>query len=342
MHNGYSIIVFFLVLAACSAQEKDNKPKDPIEVVEGIREQRDVYVPLVRSQLDGYGLAVMGDSVGDSALFSCLARVGGAASFDPGILLRSSGQPIRHPDISPEISDTPTSKDMVNGILWCLYDLYRKGESGRALELVSKLISFGKDNRTTVGIDIGWRFCTNADRDEYRISSTGWAGKCFMPPSVVKDIYRVAKMVGYPCDADCQYFMAVGPNLPEDGSGFRRHLAVLTTSRNGFVEGGINDNSLREVLQKAAASQPRNALYQAAYHTFGDGDQVPSFHALQDESLFPKDRLPTKENYCTEYLFQRDEDQSDWVPCPPGDTTPDRGRGIEWVFAAGYALGEYD
>jgi len=333
------IRVFLILIGTlgCSSFKNDNEPKDPPCQSETVATQLALYRPLVTKGLDDHGLAVMKGSIGDSALFSCLARVGGAATFDPAVLF-TDGKPIRHPDINPGISDTPTSRDMVAGILWCLWDLHRKGETDHAIDLVQKMIAFGKGHPLTHDADVGWLFCTDGDRDLYRISDEAWFGKCFMTPAVIKDIYRVAKMVGVPCDETCQYYTKIGTNLPFDGTGFRRHLAVIATVRNGLVEGAINDNSLKIVLQNAADSQSRNALYQASFHLFSDGDQAAAFAALGDESLFPRDRLPTSSEYCSDYLFQRDQDLNDWVPC--GADGAAEGRGIEWIFAASLALGE--
>lgn len=320
-------------LSGCSSLKKDNEPKPPPNHSEGITEQLAVYQPLVKASLDPYGLARMGGSVGDSALFSCLARVGGGADFDPAVLF-VNGQPLRHPDIAPGVSRTPISKDMVNGILWCLWDVGRKGDKPHALTLSQEMISFGRQHQDKVA---GWLFCTEEDRAAYQISSADWVGKCLMPPSTIKDIYRVHKWLGGDCDDDCRYWTDLGVNLPGGGKGFERHLAVLTTSRNGLVDGAINDNSLDQ-LRKAAEAQPRNGLFLAAYHLFGDGNQEGAFTALMDSGLFPKDHLPTAENYCSQYLFQRDQDEKDWAPC--GADGGSDGRGIEWIFAASLALGQ--
>ncbi len=361
----WALIFSALLVVGCSALDKDNKPKGPTEVKAEVKAKLDLYRPLVKAQLDEYGLVRLEGGIGDSALFSCLARAGGAASFDPAILF-VGGKPIRHPQISPSDSKTPISKDMVTGILWCLYDLHQKGNDDHARELVQAMISFGKDHKATFGnglqldtakmssmfatvaeIELGWMFCTEDDRTAYGINAENWYGRCFMPPAMIKDIYRIAKLVGLDCDATCKEYMVLGPNVPSDGDGFKRHLAVIGTVRNGFSEGAINDNSLKLVLQKAREAEPRNALYQAAFHTFADGDQADAYAALQDETLFPKDSLPTRANYCTGYLFQRDameggQPNPDWLPCPNEDipVSADTGRGVEFVFAASLALGE--
>ena len=52
-----------------------------------------------------------------------------------------------------------------------------------------------------------------------------------------------------------------------------------------------------DVLKNAADSQPKNALYQGAYHFFKDGDQTKAYAELLDETLFPKEALPTNLQY---------------------------------------------
>lgn len=340
-------------LSACSALEKDNAPKEPVTVAESVKDRVEIYRHSVAADSPS-GPVVLDGSIGDSALFSCLARVGGATDVDPALFF-VGGKPVRHPDIHPNFlpdgskwaggSDTPISRDMVQGLLWCLYDLDRKGDRDHAAELVAAMIAFGKDHKEVVGQEIGWNYCTAEDRSIYKISDEDWFGKCWMTPSTVKDIYRMAVKFGLDCDADCKKYMVLGFNIPSNKKGFERHLAVLSTVRNGLVDGAINDNSLKEVLQKAAADEPRNGLYLAAYHTFGDGDQSSTWAALDVEGIFPREHAPTDANYCTDYLFQRDDDslsgreKPDWLPCGDGSAGAE-GRGIEFLFAYALASGE--
>lgn len=336
----YLILIGCILTAlGCSRLNKDNEPKSPPETREEVQTQVAVYRPLLLSGLDQYGLVRMGGSLGDSALFSCLARVGGATDFDPMVLFLN-GHPVRHPEIAPGISATPWSKDMTNGLLWCAYDVGRKGDKEKALEVTQALIDFGKAHADKTA---GWYFCDDADRLNYAISDENWLGRCFQAPAVVKDIYRVHKWAGGACDNTCRYYSDVGVNIPGDTTGFARHLGVLTTVRNGLVDGALNDNSLSS-LKKAAEAQPKNGLYLAAYHLFGDGDQALAFTALTNEALFPPAALPTAANYKTDYLFQRDDDSAkgpgaDWLPDPTGGALSE-GRGVDFVFAASLALGE--
>jgi len=347
-----SYILIGCFLTSCSSLKKDNEPKSPAEVSAEVKTQLSVYRPLLKAQADKHGLMVMGGSIGDSALFSCLALAAGAAEFNPAVLFTEDGRPLRHPDIydsapSPGEPDyeqgkfTTISKDMVNGLLVCLHT-YGKTHPTEARDLIEKMIRYGRSHKEK---DL-WVFCTQEDRVKYNISAERWYGRCVMTPAITKDTYRIATKLGWFCDTDCQIVMATtGTNVPTDNAGFERHLAVLTTTRNGLVDGAINDNSLKIVLENAALSQPRNAFYQASYHLFGDGDQTAAYAALQDESLFPKDALPTSANYATDYLFQRDDDSQsgrdkpDWSPSSDGSEGSE-GRGIEWAFAAALALGE--
>ena len=369
--------ILLLLLSACDNPFKKDNPKQETvtEPKQEILDRWDIYLEGAKSYLDSYGLVVMGhDAIGDSALFSCLARNAGVTDFNPEILFTPEGKPIRHPDISPKYSSTPISKDMVNGILWCLYD-YSFENKSHALELVERMIKYGRANKDK---DL-WSFCTKEDIETYDIDDKRYYGRCVMTPAVSKDTYRLAMMLGWECDSDCKITMQTGTNLPSNNTGFRRHLAVLTTVRNGLIEGALNDNSLEIVLENAAKDVPRNALFHVAYHMFLDGNQSEAFKQANDKSLFPLNSVPTDQNYCTDYLYQRDETRDDdfmsnaegcisyldpiskepvkeceldpnteytrysynkdWLPCPGKGG---QGRGIEWLFAMALALNKVD
>ena len=330
----HRLILALLVVSACGPFKKNTKPKPTQSESEEVAAQFAIYQPLVSAQADSFGVMRMGGSVGDSALFSCLARVSGALTFDPMVFF-VEGKPVRHPLIEPSVSATPVSKDMVNGLLWCAYDVGRKGDKVKTLEMTNAMIAFGRAHEDRV---LGWYFCTEQDRTDYKISDQNWLGRCLMVPSVIKDIYRVHKWAGGACDDDCRFWSNVGVGVTTDTTGFERHLMVLTITRNGLVDGAIDGYSL-DRLRTAADQQPRNALYQAAYHLFLDGNQERAFTGLLDESLFPTSRLPTSLEYCTDYLFQRDQDAKDWVPCGDGSKGAD-GRGVDWLFAGTVALGK--
>jgi hypothetical protein len=190
---------------------------------------------------------------------------------------------------------------MVNGLLFCIHKL-GKTDKDYASALLSKMIKAGKDN-TFSGM---WNFCTKDDIKEYAISREDIAGRCLMTPSIMKDTFRVYVWLGNDCDSYCKNVMAIGVNNVPRSEGYQGHLAVLSTVRNGLVEGGINDVSLDQ-LKYYAEKYPNNALYVAAYNRFKDGDQSKTWQLLSNEKLFPKDRASSSSEYCTDYLYQRDE-----------------------------------
>jgi hypothetical protein len=116
--------------------------------------------------------------------------------------------------------------------------------------------------------------------------------------------------------------------------GFENHLDVISWYTQTLVRGGM-DATDYEKLRKYVEREPRNALYQALYHKFKDGNQSAAIDILMDESLFPSDRLPKATDRCEEYLWQRDAGSSDWQPCAK-DKVHD---GVDFLFAA-YIAGQ--
>jgi len=112
-------------------------------------------------------------------------------------------------------------------------------------------------------------------------------------------------------------------------SGFAAHLDVIFWITQAMVRGEITTLNY-ERLRVMTERQPRNALFQAAYHRFKDGDMTKAIAILLDEGLFPSDRLPTQSDRCEEYLWQRDDKPKDWDPCL-GEKVHD---GVDFLFAA--------
>lgn len=111
-------------------------------------------------------------------------------------------------------------------------------------------------------------------------------------------------------------------------SGFLGHLLVLHELLRAQIYGGASSYQL-DVFKGKAGDQQKNALFQAAYHLYTDGDQQLVYEILDDETLFPTADLPTAGLRCEEYLWQRDENRAaggDWAPCDvPAGTRPHSG-----------------
>ena len=97
-------------------------------------------------------------------------------------------------------------------------------------------------------------------------------------------------------------------------AGYEKHLDVMSFYSQTLYKNGM-DLTDYETLRKYADESPRNALMQALYHKYKDGDQSAAVAILMDEKLFPSDRLPTPKDRCEEYLWQRDDAPKDWQPC---------------------------
>lgn len=295
--------LLLLLFFSCSSLKKDNEPHNPIEnPTESVDARYEVYNSADRSLFfDENNAYAAHGTIGDSALFTCLAYAADMIEIDPVFFFTPEGKPVRHRDINETISDAPISKDMVNGILWCLYKLGKK-EKDKALALISKMIDYGRKN-AILGV---WNFCSKEDVEKYGIDLKTSVGKCLMTPAVMKDTHRVAIWLGRDCDALCKVAMAAGPNTASNPKNFSKHLAAITTARNGLVEGGINDNSLNQ-LKAMAEGEPRNTIFSAIYGRFNNGEQNRTWILLSDPTLFPEDELPTHKNYCSDYLMQRQE-----------------------------------
>lgn len=312
-------LLAILILLSCKEHTIKRSSGDvPLDRLE-------IYGPAIANQADEFGAIRLSGSIGDSALFSCLGLASGWLEFNPGIFFEN-GKPLRHPLIYENPGSTPVSKDVMAGLLWCLYSI---SETVASRAIIEKWITYGKAHT--------WVFCDPHDIEYFHISPADFAGRCVASPQLIRDIYLMAKHVGAECDSQCEYWIRFAPRLPVAPEGYEGHLAVLGILRNGLIEGKIDDLDL-EVLRILSAANPNNALYLAAYHTFLDGDQKAAREALENEQYFPADRVPDGSNYCTDYLFQRSEWHSeirnpDWEPCQEGKGQDITGRGLDWLFA---------
>lgn len=144
------------------------------------------------------------------------------------------------------------------------------------------------------------------------IMGEGEFSRVYMTPSMV---LRLRAMIGKTTVSD-----------------FEDHLDALAILTNGAINGGISTTELSRI-EMLLREQPRNALYGAIYHKYSDGDQTVPTDILLDESLFPADRLPTTDDRCANYLWQKSDDE--WKPCG-GASQHD---GIDLLFAASIIQG---
>lgn len=223
----------------------------------------------------------------DGLLFTAIGQAAGACdavrltSFEdakePGRWYRSPSQ-----DCYPKRSASDISKDMMMGLaLWCsVYNSHRVA----ARTLKRALLRGG-----------------NMGRPLHLISRT------LMSPALMYYFWLLSKP-GRKVGLFGRLLLALGHIIPQ--SGFPAHLQALSILILMRHEGGINPISLK-TLEKLSSNNPRNALFSAML-----GKNSECLQVLLDESLFPKDSLPTSRNYHTEYLWQRDpkQNEKDWLP----------------------------
>ena len=117
-------------------------------------------------------------------------------------------------------------------------------------------------------------------------------------------------------------------------TGYRAHLDVLSILLRADARGQKTTPLELKYLKLQSERVPTNALFHAAYHRFLDGNQSVAMSILLDERWFPANKLPTDANYCTDYLWQRDEPK-DIEPCENGK----RKDATDFLFAAWVAFG---
>lgn len=123
--------------------------------------------------------------------------------------------------------------------------------------------------------------------------------------------------------------------LKDDGlrEGFEAHLQMLRIYLSGQVREGLTDDEIN-IARLQSERQPRNALYSAIYHLYGDGDQQWTYVLLEDPGLHPHGILPNNHDHrCEEYLYQRDESPGDWAPCKDKPFSEHSGTDLAFVIA---------
>lgn len=313
--------------ASCNPFDRDNEQTIVTGDYEDLDEKLEVYCEKsyeLRKDVGYYGGKC------DSLLFTSLHAIACPnVSIKP--FFTPEGRPFRSPthDCFNNGAKTSVSRDMIMGFL--LYAWHHKD-----VEQLGKLIEYARSH--------AWALCENDYATvEDRI------GRCQVTPQLKSLMYAVYQAIGGECDQDCKDSSVISPAAFPGTKGYQAHLATLSILIWGSVHGAIDDIH-RDVLKAYAEREPRNALYNAVYSLFTDGDMGEARKSLRDESLFPGKELPTSANYCTDYLFQRDimkekkvdgkvetYPNPDWLPCPKEGHTH---SGTDFIFAAAVANGK--
>jgi len=270
----------------------------------------DLSAPTVKSR--GYSVtrcdgllftALRGISCGDIDVSHFESEV------EPGQWFRDPEKSCFIPDSLDNGSDSTISKDMLLGLMH--YFWYSRDLNG-----VNRTIDYGKAHSWVMG----------EAKDDITLAS-----KCLMPPGQISILYDIqSKLSAIP-------LTTTNTDIFSENTGFRAHLDVLAILLGASVRGTISTSQV-ETLKAQAKRQPRNALYQAAYALYTDGNQSATEALLFDESRFPKDALPTTKNICSDYLWTDDDTPSDYEPCPDHSETYE---GLDLIIAASVANGSF-
>lgn len=273
-----------------------------------LAQKYELYKQLIVQQQDEYGF--IDHKYCDATLFTGLAGcvtgvdVNMWAAFDPEYMMWHR-RPLDKPcyncgDEDPKGSTI--SRDMLMGLLW-----YSAFNVDRAMvdSIVFRAIT-----------RFGFMGCAGS----LKVLLT----KCqIMPPLFVTALLLRNKLRGgrwY--DRFLEYIPAdFGPVKV----GYQAHLQVLHIMLRSIITGYISPGQLKK-LEQQAARMPRNALFQLAV-----GNTHAARKILEDESLFPADRLPAAKDRKESWLWQRDSDDSDgdWEPSKKNEVH----HGGDFLFA---------
>lgn len=236
----------------------------------------------------------------DGLLFNSLYVVAGGTAD----IMASQGEPgqwFRSPEHdcyggAPGEAGSDISQDMFVGLFtWAWHT--------KQLKVISDVLQYGKDHNWVMG--------------------RGDPFRTILRPGMIALAYNIKRELGGDADAvvddasrQPDPSLKLNPLVP---TGFEAHLQVVSELVRSHVLGGASDISIA-VFKAQAERQPRNALFNAAYHLYTDGDQTQAENALDNGALFPSNRLPTNADRCEEYLYQRDDLPKDWAGCT--DDTP--------------------
>lgn len=308
-------LIFFILfcLIGCG---RTKKPRATTNDIDRLRDKVSRYIEYQKVIADEYGWL---PPKCDGLLFNSLAAVSGFPVDPMKAEENLSGKWQRHPAMDCYIeqqeiygSKSEISRDMIRGLE--VYLLKQKDLA--ALERIKK---YGEEHDWVMGKGV--------------LSRTYFTPVMRWQLEALIDHLTPNVFVTYSEDPE--------GNSVFTKPGFEGHLHVLKIMLNGMMYGAISEVELF-ILRQYVLDNPSNALFQALYHKYKDGDQTEAISILFDDSLFPDSRLPQDSDRYAHYLWQRDIGD-DWKPC--NDNDPERKcenithAGVDFLFAAAVAMG---
>lgn len=269
-----------------------------------------LYVSLLAQQQRYHGDSGWLTKDCDGLLYNSLAAAAGIPGINIEAAKDATGQWFRTPSKNcyPDVSPSTISRDMFWGLSYWIFVNYRA-------DIINEIIDYGRKRQNQIG---SW---VMGQGDITRITI-----RANMQATLYWLRYRLTGI-----DNRQKY-------LPQywttSTKGYATHLEFLHMFMYGLTTGAIDERGYR-VMAEHLRRQPQNALFAAIMSRFGANTIDQALSTLFNERLFPKDRLPTNNNYCTDYIFARDYAAHDWLPCQQHE---DYVRGIDFIFASAILL----
>ncbi len=318
LQNLLKLALVAVTIEAC--QSFKNEPHEPTtDFRQEIIARKKLYCEISKEKFETIGSSTRCDGL----LFHSLHAI--ACGFpdikkyqgEPGQWFRSQTHDCFIPPDKDNGAKSTISKDMYAGLL--LYIAHKKDG-----ELAKVTYEYCKKNMIGAGIGCQVGKGINA---EVELSRT------VLPPTTIqiledmKEKYLNGRNVSH------------GTSLPQKKGlkDYQAHLQVLRILLHAKVYGGITDGGV-DILKDHCSRNPDNVLFCAAYQLFINGDMNEVSKKLVYK--FPPDRLPESTDWCTHYLWQREQSNDhDWKPCPDMSKI-DVWDGTDFLIAASLILGE--
>lgn len=291
----YFIFLLVTITSGCGWFKKDNKATPSAHISE-LSDRDATYCALSKPIVESHGGTT--DEHCDAALFTSLHALQ-CGYANPGIFEDgTTGKLCRRPGCTcypkqPGLSssDSGFSKDMATGM-----QVFYSARPDK--DFAKRVSGYLADNKLTA--------CDAVD-------AVTLASKCVMSSKIVYRWAQVEKL-GAERDRDEP---SDEPQALTGNTEFRAHLDILGILTEYQLYSGISNSSI-DTIKEQADREPNNLLYQAMLAKFVKGNQREIAEKLLLK--FPADRLPTSDDWCTDYLYQRDEIRDgglnkDWLPC---------------------------
>lgn len=284
-------LAIFLLLGCGLFEPEDEKAKEPTaqECLEKIQPVRDLYLQLLPSIADGDGWHESSEC--DALLFNSLLATGGV-SLDVSLAKDVSGKWFRRPAkdcYATGASKSEISRDMYIGLMFWAF-------LNERLDILEGIYEYGSAN--------GW------------IMGEGVLTRTLLTPGLQATLADAIFALGGPDHEERKYPQA----WYCCNTNFAAHLDVLHILLRGYIVGGIS-STMVSVLAEQYNRDTNNPLFAFAWAKYRTGDYAHALQLLDNDSLWPKDRLPTSDNYCDSWPMQRDPNTDDWAPCPEDGKT---------------------